>query len=305
MSLDQEEQDLRDALPHMREQINSASWRPVGFVRALALAISLGLQYSKRLTVLRRSYFNSLILVALAMAVQLVALAWLTADARILLPLTASIAWFAGGSVLFLSQLSLVRSRNGNLAHHFGISNTLTLFRFMTIPYLATLLPLFPGDRDVLFLGTASFIIAATTDVLDGNYARVTGTVTDFGRIYDPVCDIIINAAVCIGAWGAGYVPGWYAALALARFCLPVCGGAVVYASGRAWRVRPTILGKLSVFVYVLFIGFTLLGELSQEPFLKDLTQRFLMLSGLLFAFNVVYIIDRGFTLMRKERTRD
>jgi phosphatidylglycerophosphate synthase len=305
MTGDRQEPDLRNALPLMRGEINNAAWRPLGFARALALAIAMGLRYSKNLPALRRSYFNSLLLVAAAMSVQLAALAWLTSDSRVLLPLAVSVVWFVGGSVIFLSQLSLVRTKEGQLAPRFGFSNTLTLFRFMTIPFLATLLPLFPGDRNVLLLGTAAFIVAAATDVLDGNYARFTGTVTDFGRIYDPVCDIIINGAVCIGAWGADYLPGWYAALALARFCLPVWGGAMVYASGREWRVRPTLLGKLSVFVYVLFIGLTLLGELSQEPFLRDLTKRFLMLSGLLFAFNVVYIIDRGFALMREERVSD
>ncbi len=305
MIADREEPDLRNALPLMRKRITDARWRPVGFVRALALAVAIGLQYSRELPVLRRSYFASLAVVAGAVAIQLGALVWLTPDVRIVLPLTATILWFVGGSFIFLSQLSLVRTKDGMLARRFGFSNALTLYRFMTIPFLSALLPLFPGDRNVLFLGTAAFVVAATTDVLDGNYARLTGTVTDFGRIYDPVCDIIINAGVCIGAWGAGYVPGWYATLALLRFFLPVCGGAFVYASGRAWRVRPTLLGKLSVFVYVLFIGLTLLEELSTAPFLSDLTERFLLISGMLFAFNVVYIVDRGFALMRKERASD
>ncbi len=294
-----EEPDLRNALPLMRRRIAAARWLPMGFVSALALGISLGLGYSNQLPELRRSFFRNLAVIASALAVQLAILAWLSAGLSFVIPITATIVWFAGGSVILLSQLSLVRGNDGKLAQRFGFSNFLTTYRFMAIPLLATLLPLFPGNRDVLLLGTTAFIVAALSDVLDGNYARFTNTVTDFGRIYDPVCDIVINAAVCIGAWGAGYVPGWYTTLALARFFLPVGGGALVYASGRTWRVRPTILGKLSVFVYVVFIGLTLLEAITAAPFLADLKERFLMLSGLLFAFNVVYILDRGFALMR------
>lgn len=297
-----DEPDLRNALPLMRQRVSGARWLPIGLISALALAVSIGLDYSRQLPKLRRSFFVNLTVVASALTVQLGVLIWITADARFVLPLLATVAWFAGGSVLLLSQLSLVRYKNGQLANHFGFSNFLTTYRFMAIPFLAALLPLFPADRDVLLLGTTAFVVAAVSDVLDGNYARLTHTVTDFGRIYDPVCDIIINAGVCLGAWGAGYVPGWYTVLALARFFLPVCGGALVYASGRTWRIRPTILGKLSVFVYVLFIGLTLLEAHTAAPFLAGLSQQFLMLSGLLFAFNVVYILDRGFALMRRNR---
>lgn len=301
MTPDRQQPDLRSALPLMRACISESRWPPYGFVRALALAVTIGLGHSRQLPGLRRSYFFCLATVGAVIALQLALLVWLTADLRSATTIATTLLWFAGASVLILAQLSLVRTKDGNLAKRFGISNTLTLYRFMAIPFLAAILPLFPGDRNVLLLGTTSFVVAAVTDVLDGNYARLTGTVTDFGRIYDPVCDIIINAGVCIGAWGAGYVPGWYVAIALARFFLPVCGGALVYASGRVWRVRPTMLGKLSVFVYVIFIGLTLLGELTAAPFLEDLTERFLMISGLLFGFNVVYIVDRGFALMRTD----
>jgi cardiolipin synthase len=294
--------DLREALPEMLRRTRGARWQVVGFFQALLFGLQTGLGYASRLPELRRSYVRYLLVVGLLISSQMGLLLLLVPWHLAVLPIATTTLWFLAGAVVVLALLSLIRRQDGELARTFGLSNGLTLYRFMSIPLLASLMPLFHDYRPVLALGTVAFLAAAITDVLDGNIARITGTVTDFGRIYDPLCDIAINAAVCIGGWTAGYLPGWYLVLALSRFFLPVVGGAIVYASGHPWRVRPTLLGKLSVFVYVLFIGLTLIREFTQAPFLSNLVDQFLFISGLLFFFNVIYIVDRGWSLMREKQ---
>jgi len=215
-----------------------------------------------------------------------------------------SVVWFVFGSCLLYSQISLVRKKDGTFFSSFGVANTLTLYRFLCVPFLVTLMPIFPEDRQVLQLGVVVYAAVAMSDILDGNYARMTGTVSEFGRIYDPLCDIATNALVCAGAWGAGYVPTWYFALAEVRFFLPLLGGIWVYAYSKPWRIRPTFWGKITVFVYDLFVGLTLLREVTQAPFMDELTQRFLWVSGILFAFNVLVIIDRGVSLVCSRQAR-
>jgi phosphatidylglycerophosphate synthase len=307
MGEERREHDLRDTLPELQAVVRSARFKPYAFLVAMALGIRRGLACSRHFPELRASYRRALAVVGLLVAGQFAILLALCPCVLVIGPVVATVIWFAAGGVVVYSQLALVRRPDGTPFTRFGFSNTLTLYRFMNIPFLVSLLPYFPEDRNILTLGTAVFAAAAASDVIDGNYARLTGQVSEFGRIYDPVCDIAINAGVCLGAWSAFYLPGWYVLLAELRFFLPLVGGAYIYAFRKPWRIRPTILGKLSVFVYAIFIALILIRELSREPFLHELSEKFLWLSGILFLFNVVHIIDRGRTLMltgRRENHR-
>jgi phosphatidylglycerophosphate synthase len=235
---------------------------------------------------------------AVVIAAESVAILLIAKSLSAWVPVLASAAWFAFAGVLAYSQLCLVKRPDGSRLDSFGLSNTLTLFRFLNIPLVVLLMPFFPSDRGLLLVGVSIFTAAVVSDTLDGNIARLTGTTTDFGRIYDPVCDIAINAGVCVGAWLAGYLPWWYLLVAELRFFLPLLGGAWLYVYRKPWKIRPTLWGKLSVFVYALFIAILLLRELTGVPFLVDLSHKFLWLSGLLFAFNLVHIVDRGLAMM-------
>ena len=293
------EQDLRDSIPEMVEVMNNARCKPCAFITALALAIRRGIKLSKSQPALSKSFVIAVSIVGLVMIAQLLLLFWLAPASLLIGPALITLFWFAAGSVVAYSQLNLVRQANGLPYHAFGLANSLTLYRFLNIPFLVALLPYFSENRNILLVGTAIFGLAAVSDVVDGNYARITKTVSEFGRIYDPICDIAINAGICLGAWVAGYLPWWYVLLAEIRFFLPLIGGIWLYLARTPWRVRPTILGKMTVFVYVLTIGLLLLREIAQAPFLAELSERFILLSGLLFAFNIVFIFDRGLTMLR------
>lgn len=66
---------------------------------------------------------------------------------------------------------------------------------------------------------TAVFIIAASTDFLDGYIARKYGLVTVLGRIMDPFVDkiIICGAFIFLQKWPAGGVTAWITFVILAR----------------------------------------------------------------------------------------
>lgn len=299
--------DLREILPELTEIIRQSGFKPRGFITAIAVGIRRGLALSTKLPArLRSSYFRTLAVVGFIVAGQGLALALLATGPRQLLPLLVTIPWFVCGGILVYSQLALVRSRDGQLFGRFGIPNGLTLYRFLSIPFLIGILPLLDESRGLLILGVVVFAMTALSDVADGNYARLTKQVSEFGRIYDPICDILINAGVCLGAWAAGYLPFWYVVLAETRFFLPIIGGAWVYAYRKPWRIRPTLWGKLTVFVYDVFIGLLFLTELTGADFLVTLTRQFFWLSCISFAFNIVVTIDRGVGMMiRSESNSD
>lgn len=55
------------------------------------------------------------------------------------------------------------------------------------------------------------------TDYLDGHYARKHGEVSDFGKLFDPFADVILNLTVFMCAVASGYMPIVLFALILYR----------------------------------------------------------------------------------------
>ena len=292
---------LRDILPELLLYLRQKRFMPHAILVVLGRGIVRGSRLSLGLPPsLRKSFFRSVVVLGILVLAQVAAVLALGPMPGAFVPAAVGILWFGLGAYVAHSQLDLVRGPDGALRGSFGIANTFTLYRFLTFPFVISLMPLFPHNPDVLWLGCVLFVSVAVSDVADGNWARISGNVTEFGRIYDPVCDIALSAGVCLGAHLAGYVPAWYLALAELRFFLPLIGAAWLFTFRRPWRVRPTWYGKASIFVYDVFIAFVLIKELTEAPFLITLTDRFLLLSGILLAFNLVLMIDRGLTMLRQ-----
>jgi len=292
--------DLRDVLPELTEEMRSARFILFGLAKALYHGIRSGLAMSRSLPRLRASFMRSMIVLAAVLAAQGVVVARFSVSPSIGLPLALLPSWYVLGGFVAYSQLAMVRTRDGALRDKFGVANTLTLYRFLSIPFLVLLIPYFPGDMPVLKIGLGIFAMVAVSDAADGMIARLTGKVTDFGRIYDPVCDIAMNAGVCIGAYLAGYLPLWYTLVAEARFLLPLLGGAWVYVHRKPYRVRPTLWGKATVFVYAVFIGMLFLKQIVHHDFLDAAADRLLWVSGALLAWNVIVLVDLGRSLARR-----
>jgi phosphatidylglycerophosphate synthase len=291
--------DPRDMIPELIRQVREARCIPLGLARALFTGFRNGLRLSATLPLLRRSFLRSMAVLAVVLAGQGVVVALAASSIAVVLPLALLAAWYGVGGLMAYSQLGLVRNREGQLRQRFGLANTLTLYRFLSIPFLVTLIPFFPTDSNLLHLGIVLFVLAAATDAADGTYARLTGKVTEFGRIYDPVCDIAVNAGVCIGAYVAGYLPLWYVLVAEVRFLLPLLGGAWLYLHGIPYRVRPTLWGKATVFVYAVFLGLLFLQQVVRNATIDAVTDKLLWVSGALLALNLVVLVDLGMSIAR------
>lgn len=72
--------------------------------------------------------------------------------------------------------------------------NSVTLFRFATIPFVLFLL-----IEGAYGIGTVLFAISAFSDAVDGALARTRQKITDWGKLYDPLADkLLIGSAVFI-----------------------------------------------------------------------------------------------------------
>ena len=100
------------------------------------------------------------------------------------------------------------------------LPNLLSLFRIAIIPVLVYLLTF--TDPASGLLAALLFLLASLTDYFDGYLARRYGTVSDLGKILDPLADklIIVAALIMLTAMDRSAepeVPAWLVVLIVAR----------------------------------------------------------------------------------------
>lgn len=100
------------------------------------------------------------------------------------------------------------------------LPNLLSLFRILIIPALVYLLT-FP-DRISALLAASLFLFASVTDYFDGYLARRNQSVSDVGKILDPLADklMVASALIMLAAIdrpNEPSVPAWLVVVILAR----------------------------------------------------------------------------------------
>lgn len=100
------------------------------------------------------------------------------------------------------------------------LPNLLSLFRIGIIPVLVYLLTF--SDRVSAVLAASLFLIASITDYFDGYLARRNRSVSDLGKILDPLADKLMVIAVLIMLTamdrpGEPSVPAWLVVIIIAR----------------------------------------------------------------------------------------
>lgn len=136
-----------------------------------------------------------------------------------------------------------------------NLPNKLTLFRIILIPVFIVLL--MTGYN---YLATIVFVIAASTDALDGHIARKYNLITNFGKIMDPLADKLLTTAAFVCFIELCMMPAWMVIVILAReFTITAlrtvaASEGVVIAAGTSGKVK-TILQMSAIIVLLLENG--------------------------------------------------
>ena len=137
--------------------------------------------------------------------------------------------------------------------------NKITVGRIVATPFIAWLIYT-PGltARWAAFL---LFVVAAVSDVVDGNLARDKDEITRFGQLLDPIADKLLVLVTFVPLYGIGLLPLWLVILVLGREILitvfrrfALSRGQVIAASG--W-------GKSKALVQNWFIGSILVWRIN------------------------------------------
>ena len=132
-------------------------------------------------------------------------------------------------------------------------STMFTLARIALVPFII-------GCMIVGYWGTAFvlFLAAALTDVIDGNLARLLNEKTFLGACLDPIADkfliLAIFATFAFVAMLLFSIPSWFVWLVLCKEMLLLGGAVLVYRMQGHITVQPTILGKVTTLVQIIFI---------------------------------------------------
>ena len=137
------------------------------------------------------------------------------------------------------------------------ITNVLTLFRFILVPFFVIAFYQYPDKR---YYSLAVFALASVTDAVDGYLARKLNQVSHFGKLFDPAADklMIVSMLFCLKFVGllAPFRLKWlnnailYTLLAKELFM--ILGG--MYMLKRGIVVHSNYVGKTATALFVLAI---------------------------------------------------
>ena len=137
-----------------------------------------------------------------------------------------------------------------------NVPNALTLFRILLVPVLVVAL-LDATDRGDL-LAACVFALASMTDAIDGWLARRQRSITNFGKLMDPVADKLLIVASLVVLVSLDRVAAWIVMVIIAReFAvtatrMAATGQGVVIAANW-WGKAKTIVQVIAIFFVIAF----------------------------------------------------
>lgn len=176
-----------------------------------------------------------------------------------------------------------------------NLANALTVFRLMLVPVF--LVALFWGsghETEWRVIATVVFGIASITDRIDGELARKRNSITEFGKLADPIADKALIGAALIGLSLLHDLPWWVTVVLLVRDV-----GVTLL---RFWVIRHGVIaasrgGKLKTLLQGVAIGLFVLPEWG---WLRDIAWVVMVAAIVLAAATGFDYVGRAVRLRRK-----
>lgn len=176
------------------------------------------------------------------------------------------------------------------LGRFWTIANMLSMLRLVLVVPI-TYLILTDGPLTWLF---GLIFLALVTDWFDGRVARWSRTVSEWGKVLDPLADKVAGAAVVLALVVRGTLPMWFLSVILARDVAIILGG-VVLARRTSQVVMSAWMGKVAVTALALTVLAALLR--ADEPVLTFciwITTGLMVYSFFLYAARFARLMKQG-----------
>ena len=131
-----------------------------------------------------------------------------------------------------------------------SLPSSLTILRIFFVPLLVALLLTARPHMELWAVGV--FLAAATTDLLDGYFARKRAQVSRLGTLLDPIADKLLTAAAFISLVELQLIPAWVVVIIVGReFAV---SGLRAIASSEGFIIQASDLGKTKMVLQVAAI---------------------------------------------------
>jgi len=171
-----------------------------------------------------------------------------------------------------------------------NLANKITVARIFLVPiFMLVLLTRIPKYGD--FLAALVFVIAASTDGLDGYIARSRKMVTNLGKFMDPLADKLLISAALISMVELDMIRAWVAMVIISReFAVT---GLRAIAASEGVVIAASKLGKYKTVSQIVAIVVLLLHDFPFGPWQLIMGQYLLWLAvALTIASGVDYFLN-------------
>jgi len=140
-----------------------------------------------------------------------------------------------------------------------NLPNKLTVLRVCLIPvFLFFLLANPMGEPISRYIALGIFIIASSTDALDGYIARKYNLITNFGKFMDPLADKLLVCSAMIAMIEMGDIPSLAVIVIIAREF--IITGFRLVASDEGIVIAASMWGKIKTITQMIMVIYLLLG---------------------------------------------
>ena len=149
-----------------------------------------------------------------------------------------------------------------------NLPNALTLLRIGIVPLLVVVLLTNFSESWIgvpqHVLGVGLFLLAASTDFLDGYLARRRGEVSRLGTLLDPIADKLLISAALISLVENRLAPAWAVVIVVCREFAVTALRSVAATAG--WVIPASRMGKLKMLSQVITIALLITSSVAGQP---------------------------------------
>ncbi|OFW55937.1 MAG: CDP-diacylglycerol--glycerol-3-phosphate 3-phosphatidyltransferase [Actinobacteria bacterium RBG_19FT_COMBO_54_7] len=190
-----------------------------------------------------------------------------------------------------------------------NVANFFTCLRIILIPLIIWLISVSSATRldaaHAWALGV--FLFAASTDFIDGQIARRTHTISEFGKLVDPLADRLLVISVLIALMVRQFIPIWMGVVIVGRDVLILLGAPIVGINDKAVREKLAVhwTGKLATALLFTSICIFILWNLADSSLaFFDRVNPIgfvIFMIGIVFSYLSGYIyVSRGIKLLKR-----
>lgn len=154
--------------------------------------------------------------------------------------------------------------------------NQVTIVRFILVPVVFLLFKM-----GYLTTALIVFIIAASTDFIDGAMARTRDQITDTGKVIDPIADKLLILVVLLAIGHEYLIIKVMAVFIVIEMIMVFSGSALSRAIGRP--IGANVFGKIKMILQSFGAGFFLIGVIADNKIMIDYAV-YMLFVALLFA---------------------